>query len=91
MRSWIRCILLATAVAIAPATALATELQVSPTGIDVAAPGAASKISITNLGKDVINAQVRIFKWVQVDGENQLAADPRCGGKPTSHENSGRP
>ena len=72
MRSWIRSILLATAVAIAPAAALAAELQVSPTGIDVAAPGAASKISITNLGKDVINAQVRIFKWVQVDGENQL-------------------
>ena len=52
--------------------ALATSLQVSPVLIDVPAPGAAATVQIANMSEDAVVAQVRVFKWVQVNGTDKL-------------------
>ena len=49
----------------------AAALRVAPILVDVNR-GATSKIVLQNLGKDVTNVQIRIFKWVQKDGKRQL-------------------
>ncbi len=53
-------------------SASAATLQVAPVLVEVPAPGAASTIILRNLDNDVINAQVRIFKWTQVNGKDEL-------------------
>ena len=50
----------------------AGSLQIEPVLIDVAAPGAASTVSLRNDGATPINAQIRIFRWSQVDGKEKL-------------------
>jgi fimbrial chaperone protein len=52
--------------------AMAASLQVSPVLIDVPAPGAAAIVTIVNLSDDPVVAQVRVFKWVQENGADQL-------------------
>jgi len=72
MRSWISGLLAATAIIAAPAHAWASSLQVTPVNIEVPAPGAASTITLENSGTEAVNAQVRVFKWIQQDGKDQL-------------------
>jgi fimbrial chaperone protein len=72
MRSWIIGLLSATAVITAPLAAYATSLQLSPVNVEVPAPGAASIITLTNTGSEDMNAQIRVFKWMQVNGQDQL-------------------
>lgn len=72
MRSWISALLFATAAAALTAPALASSLQITPVNIEVPAPGAASKVTLTNGGAEALNAQVRIFKWVQKNGRDEL-------------------
>jgi fimbrial chaperone protein len=72
MRSWISRLLVATALVAAPVSASASSLQVMPVNIEVPAPGAVSSITLTNPGTDLVNAQIRVFKWLQVDGQDQL-------------------
>src|SRR5690242_18933580 len=55
-----------------PALAPAGSLQVAPVGIEVAAPGAASSIKLRNEGATPINAQIRVFRWIQAKGEERL-------------------
>jgi fimbrial chaperone protein len=50
----------------------ATSLQVQPAMIDVSAPGAASTLTLRNEGQTAINVQVRVFRWLQSDGEERL-------------------
>jgi fimbrial chaperone protein len=50
----------------------AASLQVSPVSIEVPAPGAATTITLRNVGTDPLNAQIRVFRWVQTDGEEKL-------------------
>jgi fimbrial chaperone protein len=52
--------------------ASAASLQVAPVRLDVPAPGAATKITLSNTGDTEINAQVRIFKWTQAGGKDVL-------------------
>lgn len=72
MRSWIAALLLASTATISFGEAQASSLQISPVNIEVPAPGAASKVTITNSGGENVNAQVRVFKWIQKDGKDQL-------------------
>jgi fimbrial chaperone protein len=51
----------------------ATSLQISPVRLDLPANAAASKITLRNMGEQGVRAQVRIFKWMQVNGKDQLA------------------
>ena len=53
-------------------TALTANLQVRPVLIDVVAPGAASKLTLSNNGRESVNAQIRIFKWSQRKGKDIL-------------------
>jgi fimbrial chaperone protein len=69
MRNWIIGLLSATAIVTA---AQAASLQVSPINVEVPAPGAASTITLTNSGSEEINSQIRVFKWIQVNGQDQL-------------------
>ena len=50
----------------------AATLQIEPVLIDVAAPGAASTVSLRNDGTTPINVQIRVFRWSQIDGKENL-------------------
>lgn len=52
--------------------ASAGSLQVSPVLVDVAPPGAAASVQLSNLSDQAMVAQVRIFKWSQVNGADTL-------------------
>lgn len=53
-------------------TSLATTLQVAPVLVDVPAPGATATLSLKNEGDKPINAQIRVFRWSQVDEAEKL-------------------
>jgi fimbrial chaperone protein len=57
--------------ALAAGAAAAGPLQVEPVLVDVTAPGAASTLTLRGDGTPV-EAQVRIFRWVQANGEDRL-------------------
>ena len=52
--------------------AQAGSLQVEPVLVDVTAPGAASTITLHNVGTAPIDAQIRVFRWSLVNGEEKL-------------------
>ncbi len=56
----------------APTVAIAASLQVSPTTIEVNAPGATSSVSLVNPTPQPISVQVRVFKWTQTNGQERL-------------------
>jgi len=72
MRDWILRLLSATTAIVSPLATQAASLQVSPITVEVPAPGAASTITLSNMGSEEINSQIRVLKWVQVDGQDQL-------------------
>lgn len=72
MRSPAKFVLTAAFVLGACASAHAGSLQVEPVLIDVTAPGAASTITLRNEGTVPIDAQIRVFRWSIVNGEEEL-------------------
>ncbi len=52
--------------------AQAGSLQVEPVLVDVTAPGAASTVTLRNQGTTPIDAQIRVFRWSLVNGEEKL-------------------
>jgi len=50
----------------------AASLQVAPVKVEVASPGAATTVKLRNEGTTPLNAQVRVFRWSQVNGEDKL-------------------
>ncbi len=50
----------------------AASLQVAPVLVEVPAPGATSTLKLRNEGTKPIDAQIRIFRWTQVNGADQL-------------------
>src|SRR6266480_3035066 len=50
----------------------AASLQVAPVSIEVTAPGAGATIKLHNEGTTKINTQIRVFRWVQIDGQEKL-------------------
>lgn len=56
--------------AIAPVSA--ASLQVTPVSLDVPAPGAATTLTLTNPGKFPLKAQLRVYRWSLVNGEEHL-------------------
>ncbi len=73
-RSWIFGLLMAATFASGPAALAASSLQISPVNIEVPAPGAVSRITLNNMGDETLNARIRIYKWVQINGKDKLAA-----------------
>lgn len=72
MRRWMTSALAASSVALMAMEAGAAALQVAPVLLDVPAPGATTTITLRNESPAALDAQVRIFKWVQVDGQERL-------------------
>ena len=50
----------------------AASLQVAPVKVEVASPGAATTVKLRNEGTTSLNAQIRVFRWSQVNGEDKL-------------------
>jgi fimbrial chaperone protein len=50
----------------------AASLQVAPVLVEVPAPGATATLKLRNEGTKPLDAQIRIFQWTQVDGEDVL-------------------
>ncbi|MBP2483232.1 P pilus assembly chaperone PapD [Stenotrophomonas sp. PvP093] len=57
---------------LAPAGAGATSLQVAPTSLQLEARQRAGELWLTNSGTSPVTLQVRVFRWVQQDGQEQL-------------------
>jgi fimbrial chaperone protein len=51
----------------------AASLQVAPVLVEVPAPGATASVKLRNEGTKPLDAQIRIFRWTQVDGTDDLA------------------
>jgi fimbrial chaperone protein len=65
-------LLLTTALASLPTALCAASLQVAPVSIEVQAPAAAATLKLRNEGPSPINAQLRVFRWSQTNGEEKL-------------------
>jgi len=52
----------------------AASLQVAPTSVTVQASQNAAGLDLANTGTADLHAQVRVFRWTQVDGEDRLEA-----------------
>ncbi|PSH66219.1 fimbrial biogenesis chaperone [Phyllobacterium sophorae] len=50
----------------------AASLRVSPTNLEMTVPGSAGILTLTNEAKRPINVQIRVFRWTQVNGAEQL-------------------
>jgi fimbrial chaperone protein len=74
MRKWNCAALAAALLALAPVSAGAASLQVSPVSIEVPAPGASATLKLRNDSAHALNAQVRVFRWSQTNGEEKLEA-----------------
>ena len=72
MRNFVPAILSTTLLISAPTLAAAASLTVSPVSLDIAAPGATATIKLRNEGTAPLNAQIRVFKWIQENGEEKL-------------------
>ena len=55
-----------------PNLAEAASLQVAPVTLEIPAPGASATIKLRNEATTALNAQVRVFRWTQVNGELRL-------------------
>lgn len=64
---------IAAALLLVAAHAGAASLQVAPTNITVAAGRQAEGLLLGNTGSAPLQAQVRVYRWTQVDGEDVLA------------------
>lgn len=47
-------------------------VQVTPVLVQVAGPAAATSIEVANPGTTAVNVQIRVFRWVQQNGEDVL-------------------
>ena len=54
------------------APAGAASLQVAPVSVEVAAPSASTIVTLRNEGTRPLVAQIRVFRWFQVNGEEKL-------------------
>jgi len=69
----VRNLALTTSLLTVPCFAFAGTLQVSPINIEVIAPSTTATETLSNIeGKGVLNCQVRVFKWSQVNGVEKL-------------------
>ncbi len=55
-------------------SAEAASVKLSPLTLEVDAPSSATKLSLENDGDESVTAQVRVFKWQQVNGKDELVA-----------------
>ena len=56
----------------AATSASAASLQATPITVEVQAPNATSTVTLKNDSNEPINAQIRVFRWSQTDGQEKL-------------------
>jgi fimbrial chaperone protein len=66
------CIAATTLFFLSASYANAASLRVAPTNLELIAPDSAATLNLTNEANRPINIQVRVFKWSQVNGVEQL-------------------
>ena len=71
MRAWTPLFLLSGMVFVASTPTGAASLQASPTLFEMAAGKAADTLTLRNEGTSVLNAQVRVFRWSQTNGDDK--------------------
>ena len=72
MRAYVVTATLALVFACAPHVAVAGQLQAGPTSLEIGPGGTATRLVLGNTGTTPIAAQVRVYSWSQVDGEDRL-------------------
>ncbi len=72
MRAWKTALTVSLFTVVASPLAYASSLQVAPVSIEMVAPSAASALTLKNSGADPIKAQIRVFRWSQVNGEDKM-------------------
>lgn len=72
MRTFLCASIACVAVAATMGSVSAASLQVAPTTVEVAPRSNASTLTLKNAGVDPIRAQVRVFRWTYVNGEERL-------------------
>jgi fimbrial chaperone protein len=58
----------------APASGARGQLQAAPTLVELAPGAGAGRMTLSNTGDAPLAAQVRVFAWSQVEGEDRLGA-----------------
>jgi fimbrial chaperone protein len=56
----------------APSASAKGHLQARPTMLELAPGAAAGRMTLANTGDEPVPAQVRVFAWIQKDGEDVL-------------------
>lgn len=51
---------------------LAASYQVTPMSVEIRAPGATSSVTVKNDGDAAMNAQIRVYRWTQTNGQEKL-------------------
>lgn len=82
LRAAIATILLSFAALLSHAETHAASLQISPIRIDLPERGGAAFVTLRNLGDVPLIAQVRVFRWNQRDGADQLVLDDEVVASP---------
>lgn len=72
MRNWMPAYVAAMLTLAIASQSHASSLQVSPAGVEIRAPAAASTLTLKNPGTTPLQAQVRVFRWSQADGKDVL-------------------
>lgn len=65
-------------------------LQVSPVSVTVAAPGTTSSVTLQNIDERPLSAQLRIYRWRQVDGHDDYEETDAVVASPPLAELSSR-
>ncbi len=50
----------------------AAQIHVRPVLVELQAPASAATLTLNNRGKGLVTAQVRVFRWTQVNGKDRL-------------------
>lgn len=86
-------LLLCAGLTLAGAGAWASGLQVAPVSLTLQAPQHADGLWLSNTGTDLLHAQVRVYRWTQADGADQLTpsqelviSPPMLGVKPAERQ-----
>ena len=53
-------------------SAQAASLQVAPVLVEAVGPALSSSLTLRNSGAHPVNAQIRVFRWTQADGQERL-------------------
>jgi fimbrial chaperone protein len=77
------------ALVFAAAPALATALQVSPVTVEIPPPGATAVINLKNADNKPLNAQIRVVRWRQVDGQDEYEPTDAVEASPPMAELAG--